>query len=77
MISYRLMPSLKALDRQVLWHPFTQQWEWEKGVHEDPLVIEAFDKGLQAIIIGEKTPQEVAAKVQEVKIRQMKRAQRK
>ena len=44
--------------------------------NEDPLVIEAFDKGLQAIIIGEKTPQEVAAKVQEVKIRQMKRAQR-
>lgn len=45
--------------------------------NEDPLVIEAFDKGLQAIIIGEKTPQEVAAKVQEVKVRQMKRAQRK
>jgi ABC-type glycerol-3-phosphate transport system substrate-binding protein len=44
--------------------------------NEDPLVIEAFDKGLQAIIIGEKTPQEVAAKVQEVKVRQMKRAQR-
>ncbi|MBP6342676.1 MAG: extracellular solute-binding protein [Candidatus Omnitrophica bacterium] len=45
--------------------------------NEDPLVIEAFDKGLQAIIIGEKTPQEVAVKVQEVKVRQMKRAQRK
>jgi ABC-type glycerol-3-phosphate transport system substrate-binding protein len=45
--------------------------------NEDPLVIEAFDKGLQAIIIGEKTPQEVAAKVQEVKVRQTKRAQRK
>ncbi|MBL8013389.1 MAG: extracellular solute-binding protein [Candidatus Omnitrophica bacterium] len=44
--------------------------------NEDPLVIEAFDKGLQAIIIGEKTPQEVAAKVQEIKVRQMKRAQR-
>ena len=44
--------------------------------NEDPLVIEAFDKGLQAIIIGEKTPQEVAAKVQEIKVRQMKRALR-
>lgn len=44
--------------------------------NEDPLVIEAFDKGLQAIIIGEKTPQQVASKVQEVKIRQMKRSQR-
>jgi len=45
--------------------------------NEDPLVIEAFDKGLQAIIIGEKTPEQVAAKVQEVKIRQMERAKRK
>ncbi len=44
--------------------------------NEDPLVIEAFDKGLQAIIIGEKTPQQVASKVQEVKVRQMKRALR-
>lgn len=33
------MPSLKSLDRQALWHPFTQQWEWEQGIHEDPLVI--------------------------------------
>lgn len=44
--------------------------------NEDSLVIEAFDKGLQAIIIGEKTPEEVAAKVQEVKVRQMQRAKR-
>jgi raffinose/stachyose/melibiose transport system substrate-binding protein len=45
--------------------------------NEDSLVIEAFDKGLQAIIIGEKTPEQVAAKVQEVKTRQMERAKRK
>ncbi len=44
--------------------------------NEDSLVIEAFDKGLQAIIIGEKTPEEVAAKVQEIKVRQMERAKR-
>jgi len=44
--------------------------------NEDPLVIEAFDKGLQAIIIGEKSPEEVAAKVQEVKARQTERAKR-
>jgi ABC-type glycerol-3-phosphate transport system substrate-binding protein len=40
-------------------------------VNEDPLVIEAFDKGIQAIIIGEKTPQQVAHDVQVVKDRQM------
>lgn len=33
------MPSLAQLDRKVLWHPFTQQTEWEKGVHEKILVI--------------------------------------
>ena len=40
-------------------------------LNEDPLVIEAFDKGIQAIIIGEKTPAQVAADVQEIKSRQM------
>ncbi len=33
------MPSLSALDKKVLWHPFTQQWEWENNFHESPLVI--------------------------------------
>lgn len=42
---------------------------WE--VNEDPLVVEAFDKGVQAIIIGEKEPGEVARDVQAVKARQM------
>jgi len=51
-------------------HPTT--WKY----NEDPLVIEAFDKGLQAIIIGEKSPEAVAAKVQEIKIRQTERAKR-
>ncbi len=51
-------------------HPTT--WKY----NEDPLVIEAFDKGLQAIIIGEKTPEQVAAKVQEIKIRQTERSKR-
>jgi ABC-type glycerol-3-phosphate transport system substrate-binding protein len=40
-------------------------------VNEDPLVIEAFDKGIQAIIIGDKTPQQVAQDVQTVKDRRM------
>jgi raffinose/stachyose/melibiose transport system substrate-binding protein len=42
-------------------------------LNEDPLVIEAFDKGIQSIIIGEKTPQQVAQDVQNVKEAQMAR----
>ena len=34
---------------------------------EKPAVIEAFDKGIQLIIIGEKTPEEIAAQTQMVK----------
>ncbi len=40
-------------------------------LNEDPLVSEAFTKGIQAIIIGEKTPAQVAADVQAVKLKQM------
>jgi ABC-type glycerol-3-phosphate transport system substrate-binding protein len=40
-------------------------------LNEDPLVSEAFDRGIQSIIIGEKTPQQVAQDVQKVKDRQM------
>ncbi|MDO8580820.1 MAG: extracellular solute-binding protein, partial [Candidatus Omnitrophota bacterium] len=42
--------------------------------NEHSLVIEKFDKGLQSIIIGEKTPQQVAREVQEIKEREMKKA---
>ena len=44
---------------------------WE--LNEDPLVIEVFDKGLQSIIIGEKTPQQVAEEVQAAKQKQMEK----
>ena len=40
-------------------------------LNEDPSVSEAFDKGIQDIIIGEKTPQQVAQDVQKVKDLQM------
>jgi len=40
-------------------------------LNEDPSVSEAFDKGIQDIIIGEKTPQQVADDVQKVKDLQM------
>lgn len=39
-------------------------------LNEDPLVSEAFDRGIQAIIIGEKTSEQVAQEVQAVKDRQ-------
>ena len=42
-------------------HP--SQWP----VTENPQVLEAFDKGIQSILIGEKTPEQVAASVQKVK----------
>ena len=36
-------------------------------VHENPVVSEAFDKGIQSILIGEKTPEAVAQEVQKIK----------
>jgi raffinose/stachyose/melibiose transport system substrate-binding protein len=41
------------------------------GVSEFSLVIEAFDRGIQSIIIGEKTPEQVATEVQEIKDREI------
>ena len=40
-------------------------------VHEIPAVAEAFDKGIQSILIGEKTPEEVAEEVQRIKQKEM------
>jgi len=44
------------------------------SVSEYPLVTETFDKGIQSIIINEKTPLEVAKEVQRVKEREMKKS---
>ncbi len=41
------------------------------GVSEFPQVIEAWDKGIQSIIIGEKTPEQVASEVQKIKEREL------
>jgi len=41
------------------------------GVSEFSPVIEAFDKGIQSIIIGEKTPEQIAQEVQKVKEREL------
>lgn len=43
-------------------------------LNEQSSVIEAFDKGIQSIIIGEKTPQQVAQEVQKVKARELEKA---
>lgn len=62
------IPSILAQfadDIDITTHPNT----W--GINEFPPVIEAFDKGIQSIIIGEKTPEQVAAEVQRVKEREL------
>lgn len=46
-------------------------------LNEHPLVIEAFDKGIQSIVIGEKSPEQVAKEVQQVKEREMEKAKKK
>jgi ABC-type glycerol-3-phosphate transport system substrate-binding protein len=45
------------------------------NVSEFPRVIEARSKGIQSIIIGEKTPEEVALEVQAVKLRELQKSQ--
>ena len=44
--------------------------------NEHPLVTERFAKGMQSIILGKKTPKQVAQEVQEIKVREMERAAR-
>jgi len=46
------------------------------GVSEFPAVIEKLDKGLQAIIIGENTPEQLAQDVQKIKAREMAKAKK-
>jgi len=54
-----------ADDMEHTTHPST----W--GVSEYPAVIEALDKGIQSIIIGERTPEQVAAEAQRIKEREL------
>ncbi|HQL41777.1 MAG TPA: extracellular solute-binding protein, partial [Candidatus Omnitrophota bacterium] len=60
-----LLQFAKAMD--ITTHP--SLWPY----NESPLVTEAFCKGIQAIIIGEATPEKVATDVQRLKEREMKR----
>jgi len=61
----RLVQFSKGMDNAT--HP--NAWE----VWESSTVIEARDRGIQSIIIGEKTPEQVASEVQKVKIRELNR----
>jgi len=47
------------------------------GVSEFPTVIEALDKGIQSILIGEKTPEQLGQELQALKERELKKAQAK
>jgi ABC-type glycerol-3-phosphate transport system substrate-binding protein len=42
-------------------------------VSEFPLVLENLDRGLQSIVLGEKTPEQVASQVQKIKQRELKK----
>jgi len=68
--SIKQLPGLLAQfskDTEYATHP--NLWE----VSEFPAVIEAWDKGIQSIIIAEKTPEQVAEDVQKVKERELAR----
>jgi ABC-type glycerol-3-phosphate transport system substrate-binding protein len=47
------------------------------GVSEFPTVLEAFDKGIQSILLGEKTPEQLGQELQALKERELKKAQAK
>ena len=61
-----------------LLHEFTKQMNktthpniWP--VHEFPIVIERLNKGIQSVIIGEKTPEQLGREIQALKERELKR----
>lgn len=57
-------------DIELTTHPNT----W--GVSEFPQVIEAFDKGIQSIIINERTPEQVAQEAEKIKERELAKKRR-
>lgn len=63
----RITPILAEFSRAIEYSTHPRIW----GISEFSPVIEAFDKGIQSIIIGEKTPERVAAEVQKIKEREL------
>ena len=66
----QLPPLLAAFASQMDMTTHPSQWP----VSEFPTVIEAFDKGIQSILIGEKTPVQIAQDVEKQKQEQLSRA---
>lgn len=64
-----LPPVLKSFAEKMDATTHPSQWP----VTEIPTVTEAFDKGIQSILIGEKTPTQVAQEVEALKKKQMSR----
>src|SRR5262249_6086593 len=64
-----LPPILAAIAPRMDMTTHPTQWP----VTEIPAVTEAFDKGIQSILIGEKTPEQVAAEVEALKKQQTAR----
>ncbi len=62
----QLPPSLASFASQMDATTHPSQW----AVTEQPTVTEALDKGIQSILVGEKTPEEVAAEVDALKKQQ-------
>ena len=63
----KLSPILAQFSNAMEFSTHPRVWE----VSEFSQVIEAFDKGIQSIIIGEKTPEAVAREVQKIKEREL------
>jgi ABC-type glycerol-3-phosphate transport system substrate-binding protein len=59
----QLPPLLAAFGSQMDMTTHPSQWP----VTEAPTIVEAFDKGIQTILIGEKTPEQVAQEVEKQK----------
>ena len=63
----KISPVLAEFSRAIEYSTHPRVW----GISESSPVIEAFDKGIQSIIIGEKTPEQVAQEVQKIKEREL------
>jgi ABC-type glycerol-3-phosphate transport system substrate-binding protein len=63
----RIPAALNGFFRAMAYSTHPNIW----GVSEFPAVVEAWGRGIQAIILGEKTPEEVAAEVQKIKEREL------
>lgn len=64
---YKMPEALKGFVKAVDYSTHPNTW----GISEIPVVTEALDRGIQSIILGKKTPEEVALEVQKIKEREL------